>query len=163
MTKLTCRLAPALVLLLIPACDDGIEPVPFQGVSGQVRFQGEPPDSTEWVRLAVYSQPPSSTGELIAFVAFSDTLALSDSAFFAIPLEVGTYRWMPAVWKGIGTPVSVTSLRVIGWHTDGTGPFAEPATFDVVPDRETAGIDFTATFDTLLNAAEALARLEALR
>lgn len=155
------RLALALgALPAVLACQEGLEPVPFQGVSGTVRFLGQPPDSTEWVRLAVYRAIPSSTAGLIGFVAFSDTLSLADdSIHYVLPLDPGTYAWIPVVWKRAGVPLAVTSLRVMGWHSGAETPFAPPRAFIIAADRETAGIDIMADFATLLSAEEALARV----
>lgn len=148
------------LLALSLGCSDGLEPVPFQGVSGTVRFSGARPDSTDWVRLAVYRDVPASTLDLFAFVAFSDTLQLSgDSTAYVLALEPGTYRWLPAIWKRRDAPLSADALRVVGWYT-GSGPFDTPLSFEVDSGGETAGVDLLADFANLLTADEAL---EALR
>ncbi len=148
------------LLTLCQACSDGLEPVQFQGVSGTVRFSGDRPESTDWVRLAVYRQVPGTTLDLLAFVAFSDALPLSgDSAQYVLALEPGTYRWLPAIWKRRDAPLSVDALRVMGWYSD-SGPFAPPLSFEVDSGGEAAGIDIQADFASLLTVDEAL---EALR
>jgi len=155
------RLLLALAPLLLLGCTDGLEPVTFQGVSGTVRFSGNPPDSTEWVRLAVYRDLPASTAGLIGFVAFSDTLPLERGVVsFNLPLDTGAYRWIPAVWKRRDVPLAITSLRVMGWYSDSEDPFAPPVAFRVEAGKETAGIDINADFTRLLSAEEALQALE---
>lgn len=125
-----------------------------------VRFSGANPESTDWVRLAVYREVPGSTLDLFSFAAFSDTLRLGgDSTAFVLALEPGTYRWLPAIWKRRDAPLSVDALRVMGWHS-GSGPFDPPLSFQVVAGGETGDIDIEADFGNLLTVGEAL---EALR
>ena len=65
----------ALAAALSGGCADGLEPVPFQGVSGRVAYQSQPPAATtDWVRLAVYVDLPETELDLLNFVTFSDTL-----------------------------------------------------------------------------------------
>ena len=149
------------ILLCLPGCEDGLQPIPFQGASGRVRFQGAVPDSTEWVRLAVYQRVPHSASDLLGFAAFSDTLPVgAGESPFALPLGAGTYEWMPVVWKRADAPLSPASLRVMGWYSGTAGVFAEPRSFTVEAGRETSGIDIVADFATLLAPEEALAMLE---
>lgn len=153
-------LLAGLLFALCLACSGGLEPIPFQGISGTVRFSGAKPDSTDWVRLAVYREVPGSTLDLFSFVAFSDTLPLSgDSTPYVLALEPGSYRWLPAIWKRRDAPLSVDALRVMGWYS-GSGPFAPPLSFEVDSGGEAAGIDIQADFASLLTVDEAL---EALR
>lgn len=157
--KLPAPILAGLVALCL-GCSDGLEPVPFQGVSGTVRFSGAKPDSTDWVRLAVYRQVPASTLELFGFVAFSDTLRLAgDSAAYVLALEPGTYRWLTAIWKRRDAPLSIEALRVMGWYS-GSGPFDLPLSFQVDSGGETASIDIQADFTTLLTVDEALEALQ---
>ena len=43
------RQLPFLGLLLLVACEEGLTPVSFEGISGKVTYNGEVPDATEWV------------------------------------------------------------------------------------------------------------------
>ena len=159
MKKLAVRLFP-LGLVLLCACADGLQPVPFQGVSGSVTFVGRPPDSTDWVRVTIYRRVPGNTLDLLNFVAFSDTLLLElEEAPYAVALEPGAYQWMPAVWKEAEAPLSVASLLVAGWYTGGA-PFAKPRTFLVESERETRDVNLIVDFNNMLTADETL---EALR
>jgi hypothetical protein len=155
-TKPTFRCGAALGLLWLAACADGIEPVPFQGVSGTVRFVGAVPDSTEWVRLAAYRDLPGSALELLSFAAISDTLPLGgDSASYVLGLDAGVYGWLPLIWKPAGLPLSPSTLRVLGWYT-GAQPFDRATPFVVTADEETAEIDLVADFNNPLTLEEAL-------
>ncbi len=154
------QLLLGLPFALLLACSDGLEPVPFQGVSGTVTFLGAAPDSTDWVRLAVYREVPGSTLDLFGFVAFSDSLSLGDAATdYVLALEPGEYSWLPAIWKRRDAPLAPEALRVMGWYS-GAEPFDAPLSFTVEPERETAGIDIVADFETLLTVEQTL---EALR
>ena len=154
-------LATGLAILL--GCSDGLEPVPFQGISGTVTYVGTVPDSTDWVRLAVYKRLPETLFDFLSFVAISDTLFLGDSTVpYSIALEPGPYRWLPAVWKKAGEPLSLTSLRIAGWHT-GTNVDGRPMPFVVNPDSATTGIDVTVDFNNMLTPEEAIDSLEAFR
>ncbi len=139
------------------ACSDGLEPVPFQGISGQVTFLGEIPDSTDWVRLVIYRTLPEDSLDLLNFVAFTDTLPLAGLAPpYIMGLGTGDYAWLPVIWKKKDLPLSVESLRVIGWYTAGAAPFDTPVAVTVLEQEETDGINIIGDFGTLLTAAEAL-------
>ena len=142
------------------ACEEGLEPVPFQGVSGRISFLGRPPANTEWVRLVVYREIPAAEAGFFPpnLVLFSDPLPLDSAADFVLPLAPGTYRWLPAVWKEEGLPLSAESLRVLGWYTAGEG-FDAPAALTVSAEVESAGIEIVADFRTLLTVDEVLALL----
>lgn len=160
MTRIVIRSLAVAALALLADCADGLEPVPFQGVSGTVRFVGGVPAGTDWVRLAAYEEIPGSELEFLSFAAISDTLPLgADSAVYVLGLPNGVYEWLAVFWKPAGAPLSPGTLRVLGWYTDG-GPFDPPRPFLVKTDEETVGIDLTADFGSGLTLAEAL---EALR
>ncbi len=96
----------ALLLPLLCGCESGIEPVPFQGVSGTVEFQGQVPDSTEWVRLGAFRQKPTTAIELLSFEAITDALLLfEDSTRYALGLDTGLFEWLPVIAKRENTPV----------------------------------------------------------
>ncbi len=158
MRKPSIWLIPALGLATILACSDGLEPVPFQGASGTVTFIGEAPDSTEWVRLAVYRELPQTPLDLLDFVAFSDTLSLSlPAAPYVLALDTGTYEWLPVIWKAKDTPLIPSALRVIGWYTAGGAPFDAPESFDVTANQETPEVNVIGDFRTMLTVDEVLA------
>ncbi len=156
--NLTFRSAAALGAALLAACADGLEPVPFQGVSGTVTYLSEPEGATtDWVRLAVYRELPETELDLLNFVAFSDTLATGESgAAYAIALEPDEYAWLVVVWKERGNESLLTALRAAGWYSMGGGPFEMPIGYTVAADSETAGLDLTADFANMLTIEEVL-------
>ena len=163
MNKIAFQPLVPLGLAILLGCADGLEPVPFQGVSGTVTYIGEPPDSTDWVRLAVYESLPKDVVDLLGFVAVSDTLFLGASEVpYSIALDPGAYLWLPAVWKKAGLPISPTSLKVGGWYTGGETS-GRPFPFVVEAEGETANINLTVDFDNLLTPQEAIDSLEVFR
>jgi hypothetical protein len=150
------RLLP-IALVTLAACTDGLEPVPFQGISGTVAFVGEAPDSTDWVRLAAYPELPDSLLDVLDFAALSDELVLfEDSTKYALSLDPGLFQWLPLVWKAAGVPLSLESVRIVGWYTEGGGPFDAPESFPVVSTEETVDISLIGDFDNMPTLAEAL-------
>jgi len=157
--KVTFLIIPALAIL--SACDEGLQPVPFQGVSGRVAFLGEVPDSTDWVRVAAFVDLPQTEIDLLGFSAISNELLLpSDSTPYVLGLDTGVYRWLPIVWKRSGAALTPDALRILGWYTDGAGPFDPPQTLLVREDTETTNADMIADFENALTVEEALEALK---
>jgi len=153
--KFTFLIIPALAVLL--TCDEGLQPVPFQGVSGQVAFLGEVPDSTDWVRVAAFADLPQTEIDLLGFSAISNELLLqSDYTPYVLGLDTGVYRWLPIVWKRSGVALTPDALRILGWYTDGAEPFDAPQTLLVSEDTERPDADMIADFENALTVEEAL-------
>lgn len=148
----------ALAVALCGGCADGLEPVPFQGVSGQVAYQSQPPAATtDWVRLAVYVELPQTELDLLNFVTFSDTLVTAgEGAPYVAALEPGDYAFLVVVWKEAGNENLLTALRAAGWYTGGGGPFEMPVPFTVVAETETADTDVSADFANMMTIQEVL-------
>ncbi|MGD2217709.1 MAG: hypothetical protein PVJ64_13220 [Gemmatimonadales bacterium] len=151
-------LSAALAAAPLAACSDGLEPVPFQGVSGRVDYQSAPPAArTDWVRLAVYLELPQDQLDLLDFVTFSDTLPTAgDGSPYAVALEPGDYAFLVVVWKEAGNDNLLTALRAAGWHSAGGGPFEMPVPIAVTADSETADVDLAADFANMLTIQEVL-------
>jgi hypothetical protein len=151
-------LSAALAAALAGGCADGLEPVPFQGVSGRVAYQSEPPAATtDWVRLAVYFELPQTEFDLLDFVTFSDTLLTAgEGAPYVVALESGDYAFLVVVWKEAGNDNLLTALRAAGWYSAGGGPFDMPAPFAVAAESETAETDLAADFANMLTIQEVL-------
>ena len=161
MRKHLFRLRLAIGLALLLACSDGIEPVPFQGISGQVTFLGEVPDSTEWVRLVIYRTLPEDSLQLLNFAAFSDTFPLArPSSPYLMQLQAGDYAWLPIVWKKRDVPLGAAALRVMGWYSVSGAPFDSVQAVTVESEAETGEINLIGDFRTMLTPQEAL---EAIR
>jgi hypothetical protein len=155
-TNTTSWALPALCLALLAACADGLEPVPFQGVSGSVAFSGALPDSTEWVRVGAYRDLPETDLDLLGFAGISEPLALArDSAGYVVGLESGVFEWIPVVWKQEGVALP-NGLRVLGWYTDGGGAIDPAELVLVTADEENGGINLIADFENALTIEEAL-------
>jgi len=156
--KPTFLMLAALAMALAVACEDGLQPVPFQGVSGAVTYISDPdPDSTDWVRLAVYRELPQTEVGLLGFVAFSDTLRTEGPGnLYAVGLDPGTYEFLVVVWKERGNENLLTALRAAGWYTAGGGAFDPPASYTVEPDSETVEINVIADFANMLTIGEVL-------
>ena len=160
MKKVTILLIPAFALGLL-ACDEGLAPVPFQGISGGVTYSGSPPDSTEWVRVAAFIDLPQTEIDLLNFAAISNELIpLEDSTRYVVDLDTGVYRWLPVVWKKADTPLSPDALVILGWYTSGSGPFDTPRPVSIESGKETADTDIIADYNNAMTIEEAL---EAIR
>lgn len=134
--------------------------MPFQGVGGTVEYRGEPPASTEWVRVGAFRQTPESIIEFLDFSAISDPLPLdSTSAQYLLSLETGVYSWLPVVWKEANVSIP-SGLRVVGWYTGTQDPFGDPDSFLVRQATMTEGIDVVADFSNALTLEEALEVLQ---
>ena len=160
MKKVTLLLVPAL-LLSLSACDEGLQPVPFQGVSGGVTYSGTVPDSTDWVRVAAFVELPQSEIDLLNFAAISNELVpLEDSTRYVVDLASGRYRWLPVVWKKADTPLSPDALLILGWYSGGSGPFDAPQPVSIEADSETGNINLIADYQNALTLAEALEAIQ---
>jgi hypothetical protein len=124
------RIVIAVAAALALGCDAGLQPeypadYCASGICGTIRFTGTLPDSTDYVRVVVYADVPTSVDGLIAFAGFSDPLPLhADSAHYTCcitPLAAGTYRWVLVVWKKVGllsTANAADLLREAGSYLD---------------------------------------------
>lgn len=161
MKKLTFYIVIALLPSLISACEAGLEPVPFQGISGDVAFVGELPDSTDWVRVAAFVDLPRTEIELLNFAAISNELILlGDSTKYVLDLDTDLYHWLPVVWKRSDALLTPDALRILGWYTAGGDPFDSPRLFGVESDKETTGINLIADFENAMTVEEALEAIQ---
>jgi hypothetical protein len=157
--------AAVLLLLAVAACGGGLEPEPvgarsLVGVCGTIRFHGTIPDSTDNVFVAAYATFPQTCDDLIqnrqpfipSGVPYTDT-----AAAYSVALPPGTYHWLLAVWKKVGTltlsAADTALLRVAGFYrsaVDSTQPGIV-----AVPGGGAAGdIDFRVEFDSLKPATD---------
>lgn len=147
----------AILLCGIQACNDGLKPEPTTrdcpvGICGTVRFAGAVPDSTDYVRVVVYANVPTTPAELFSFAGFSDPLPLGvDSAFYTCcltPLQPGTYRWVLVLWKKAGVLDPTTALDLLRE----TGSYRNPSdttqlgAVAVTSGTGTPGIDIVTDF-----------------
>lgn len=125
-------LAIALGVLGLLACDGGLQPelarttcpAGFVGVCGTVRIRGSIPDSTDLVLVLAYRTFPQTCADIPTFVPFPPpAILLGDTiATYALPLPSGSYDWIVAVWKKLGTltltPADTALLREAGFYRD---------------------------------------------
>lgn len=154
------RIATLVVAALALGCDAGLKPeypagICTSGICGTIRFAGALPDSTDYVRVVVYADVPTSVNGLTAFAGLSDPLPLhTDSAHYTCcitRLPAGTYRWVLVVWKKVGvlTPANAADLlREAGSYRDPAdttrfGAVVVPATGGI------GGIDIVADYGHL--------------
>lgn len=101
MKSFTIRALLVSLLLLNVACGDhGLEPL-HEGISGRITFTGAWPDTTEWVRLAVFKKLPATVFDIpINPPLFSDTLPRFVSSYdYEMTLPAGKYEWVVLAWK----------------------------------------------------------------
>lgn len=101
MKSFTIRALLVSLLLLNVACGDhGLEPL-HEGISGRIAFTGAWPDTTEWVRLAVFKKLPATVFDIpINPPLFSDTLPRFVSSYdYEMTLPAGKYEWVVLAWK----------------------------------------------------------------
>ena len=150
--------------LVVVACDEGLTPEPisepgcpgsFQGICGRVTFRGAVPDSTDVVYVVAYRTFPTSQNDLFSFVPFPPPTLGLDSASratpqaYALPLPDGTYQWVLAAWKKMGTlsPQNADSLlREAGYYRD---PADTTRIGTVVVNGRATGVDFVVDFTNM--------------
>jgi hypothetical protein len=155
----------ALLLPLVPGCDGGLKPeMPSTncstGICGTVHFRGAAPDSTEWVRVVVYTSIPKNASELTTFAGFSDVLPLSVStasySCCITALPPGSYGWVLVVWKKLGALDVSTApdlLRELGAYQD-TADTTRFGTVVVPGSGGVGGIDMVADFGKMRSISD---------
>ncbi len=142
----------AMTLLLTSACGDhGLEPI-NEGISGRITYVGAWPDSTEWVRLAIFKKLPATVFDIpINPPLFSDTLPRFVSSHnYEMTLPAGQYEWVVLAWK----PKKQNAANDFS-GLDTLGMYAQPGTqrvpvgISVPSQRMLTGIDIVADFAIL--------------
>src|SRR6266567_2559132 len=154
-----------LLVAVVAACCRGLEPEPIcarslVGLCGTVRFRGAVPANTENVFIAAYLAVPQTCTDLInnrrpvipGSVPFTDSVAA-----YSVPLSPGTYQWVLAVWKKIGTltlsPSDTALLRVAGYYRSPTDS-TQRGLVTVPSGPAVRDIDFVVNFDSLRPATD---------
>lgn len=147
-------LAVWLSLWLAFSCTDhGLEPV-TEGISGRITYVGAWPDSTEWVRLAVFKKLPASALDILRNPpVFSDTLPrfVGTYDYTLIPLDPGRYEWVVLAWKPKKrfATSDFSGLDTLGMYTDPNNPRI-PRAIEVPRQQLLSGINIVADFSVLL-------------
>lgn len=151
--------APAVLCLAALGCDGGLAPVAscspgFTGICGTVRFRGAVPESTDVVLVVAYQTFPQSSAELFTFYPRAPdsppTLPYGDSiAAYALPVPPGSYAWVLAVWKKLGTltPATAESLLAESGFYRNPADTALPGSVVVPAGGARDAVDFTVDFD----------------
>jgi hypothetical protein len=144
------------------ACDGGLEPLTdcaaVAQICGTITFTGTIPDSTEWVRVVAYRTRPTAPQGLFTFNGPSDALPYGNpTAEYRLSLPAGTYEWVLAVWKKIGT------LNPDGSNADSllkeAGSYRDPADTSqlgivVVPATGVRSVDILVDFDNMRSVSD---------
>lgn len=151
--------ALAVVVVAALACDGGLTPIAgcgsgFVGICGTLRIRGAVPESTDAVFVVAYQTFPESAGDLFTFyprdLSQLPYLPFADSvAGYALPVPPGTYAWVLAVWKKLGTitPANAESLLAeAGFYRD-PADTGLPGAVVVPPDGARNAVDFLVDFD----------------
>jgi len=151
--RFTPLVSAFLLLLCVNACDDhGLEP-PSQGISGRITYNGTWPDTTEWVRVAVFKNLPATVLDIpLNPPLFSDTLPRFVSSYdYQLDVPPGTYAWVVLAWK----PFKKFAANQFS-GLDTLGMYALPGTLDqpravTVPNEgQVTGINIEANFARLV-------------
>ena len=153
------------VLVVLAACGRGLEPEPIcapdlVGLCGTLRFRGTVPDSTDAVFIAAYVTFPQTCNDLInnRRPVIPGSVPYTDSAAaYSVALDPGTYHWIVAVWKKLGTltisPQDTALLRVAGYYRD-PADSTQPGMVTVLNGAAPGDIDFRVNFDSLRPATD---------
>ena len=142
------------------ACDDGLKPVAlcpphFQGICGTVTFRGALPESTDVVFVVAYAAFPQTLNDLSNFQPLSPPMLQLDSAAragpqsYALSLPNGTYHWILAAWKKMGTLSAQNAdslLREAGYYRD---PADTTQAGVVQVNGAAGGVDFVVDFTNM--------------
>jgi hypothetical protein len=157
-----------LLTAVVTACGGGLEPesIPpicapsLVGLCGTVRFRGTIPDSTDNVFIAAYITFPQTCTDLInnRRPVIPGSVPYTDSAAaYSVALSPGTYQWVLAVWKKIGTltlsPSDTALLRVAGYYRSPTDS-TQRGVVTVPSGLAVRDIDFAVNFDSLRPATD---------
>lgn len=146
--------------LALLGCNEGLTPEPrcpatFVGVCGTVTFRGALPDSTDLVYVVAFATFPQSQAQLFSFKPSQpptlqlDSTSLAGPQFYQLPLPRGSYAWVLAAWKKLGT-LSLQNadslLREAGYYRD-PADTTRAGSVDVA--GPTRGIDFVVDFTNM--------------
>jgi len=151
----------AIGVLVVVACDGGLQPefaptdcpTGFVGLCGTVRIRGSIPDSTHLVAVVAYGTFPQTCDDIPNFIpALPPSIPLGDTtATYALPLPSGSYEWIVAAWKKLGTPTGTVAdtalLREAGFYRDPADTTRAGAV--TVSGGAVDGVDFVIDLDNL--------------
>ena len=137
----------------------GLDPTDRSGIRGTIHFEGQWPDSTKEVRLAVLKSYPeglSDPGEIFIFVLnnlvkFSDPIPLYVPEYkYEVELDPDLYGWILVAWFP-ETETYIMDVKELGAYYK-SGVVEELPTPVLVPSGEMVdGIDIIADFANVYN------------
>lgn len=143
-----------ILTFAVTACnvDRGLEP-PAQGITGRITYQGAWPDTTDWVRIAIFKKLPATVLDIpLNPPLFSDTLPRFVNSYnYQLDVPPGTYEWVVLAWK----PIKRFAANQFS-GLDTLGMYALPGTLDqpqsiTVPEKgQLPAIDIDADFSRLV-------------
>lgn len=141
-----------VLMIVVPACTDhGLAPI-REGISGRITYMGAWPDTTEWVRMAVFKKMPASVFDIaLNPPVFSDTLPRFVSTYdYTLTLAPGTYEWVVLAWKPRKQFASsdYSGLDTLGVYSL-NGSLTAPASINVPGKEILTGVDIVADFARL--------------
>ncbi|MEE4312696.1 MAG: hypothetical protein V2J62_12605, partial [candidate division KSB1 bacterium] len=114
-------------------------------ISGRITYEGEWPQDTQILLLAVYRVKPTSEFQLIAFenVDYTQPLFVDESSY-RLAVNSGVYNHIVLYWVGKNIK-NLTDLVEVGVH----GGIATPASVDIPDDGELENIDIHVNFNEI--------------
>ncbi|HVH69354.1 MAG TPA: hypothetical protein VM716_15905 [Gemmatimonadales bacterium] len=147
-SRVACAALAAVAAL---ACNEGLRPTACAGICGTVTFRGAVPESTQAVYIVAYHTFPSSRDSLFNFQPplgpLLQPLPLTGvPTSYDIPVEVGRYEWVLAVWvkQGFNLSNADSTLREAGYYRD-PADTSQPGVV-TVSTPGTASVDFLIDF-----------------
>ena len=150
----TMPLGFCILLAFAAACnvDRGLAP-PAQGITGRITYQGSWPDTTEWVRIAVFKKLPATVLDIpLNPPLFSDTLPrFTNSYDYQLDVPPGTYEWVVLAWKPYKQFASnqFSGLDTLGMYAL-SGTQNQPRAITVPEEGQLPGVDIVADFARLV-------------
>lgn len=124
-----------LLALVLAACSHGLSPVDEDstGLHGSVSLQGEWPDDTAVVAVALLQEKPT-TSDISLLVRFTEPDSFGVSSFdYLWTLEPGVYGYLAIAWMREGDNLfDLMSWVELGFYPDPDAP-GEPGEIVVVP------------------------------
>jgi hypothetical protein len=119
-------------------------------IAGNIKFNGEWQQNTDFFVLGFYENIPSSPFEYIRFKSFQFILQRAPVAVYSYfaPVKSGKYKFVALFWKGKAT--SLFDIRAIGiYRCSNDTARALPNSVEVKPGATIDNINFEADFSTL--------------
>jgi len=117
-------------------------------ISGKITYQGEWPEDTQLLLLAVYREKPTSEFQYISFENADYTQPIFiDSSTYRLAVNSGVYNYIVLFW--VGRSISeLTDLVEIGVYEDPEEP-GKPGTAEITAGSDSTNYDIYVNFDNI--------------